>query len=64
VNGKLVYTDKNLFEQEGARKAPDGRCSLDNGVFTLPLEAGEGGTSGITLPAGSIVTDCLGFVSM
>src|SRR6516225_707041 len=41
VNGKLVYADKNLFEQEGARKAPDGRCSLENGAFTLPLEAGE-----------------------
>src|SRR5882724_2451977 len=41
VNGKLVYADKNLFEQEGARKAPDGRCSLENGAFTLPLEAGD-----------------------
>jgi len=41
VNGKLVYADKNLFEQEGARKTPDGRCSLENGAFTLPLEAGE-----------------------
>ena len=41
VNGKLVFADKNLFELEGARKAPDGRCSLENGVFTLPLEAGD-----------------------
>src|SRR5580765_2594909 len=41
VNGKLVYADKNLFEQEGARKAPDGRCSLENGAFALPLEAGN-----------------------
>jgi len=41
VNGKLVYADKNLFELEGARKAPDGRCSLENGAFTLPLEAGD-----------------------
>ena len=41
VNGKLVYTDKNLFEQEGARKSPDGRCSLENGTFPLPLEAGD-----------------------
>ena len=41
VNGKLVYADKNLFEQEGARKAPDGRCSLENSAFTLPLEAGD-----------------------
>jgi len=41
VNGKLVYADKNLFESEEARKAPDGRCSLENGAFTLPLEAGD-----------------------
>lgn len=41
VNGKLVYTDKNLFESEEARKVPDARCSLENGSFALPLEAGE-----------------------
>jgi hypothetical protein len=41
VNGKLVYADKNLWELEEARKAPDGRCSLENGAFTLPLEAGD-----------------------
>lgn len=41
LNGKLVYAGKNLFEQEGARKAPDGRCSLENASFTLPLEAGD-----------------------
>jgi hypothetical protein len=40
VNGKLVYADKNLFDQEAARKAPDGRCSLENGALALPLEAG------------------------
>ena len=41
VNGKLVYTDKNMFESDDARKIPDARCSLENGSFTLPLEAGE-----------------------
>ncbi len=41
VNGKLVYADKNLFEVEGARKFPDGRCSLENGSFPLALEAGD-----------------------
>ena len=41
VNRKLVYADKNLFESEEARKARDGRCSLENGAFTLPLEAGD-----------------------
>ena len=41
VNGKLVYADKNFFDSEADRKSPDGRCSLENGTFTLPLEAGE-----------------------
>jgi hypothetical protein len=41
VNGKLVFADKNLWEPESARKAPDARCSLDNASFTLPLEAGD-----------------------
>lgn len=41
VNGKPVFADKNLFELEGARKFPDARCSLENGSFTVPLEAGE-----------------------
>jgi hypothetical protein len=41
VNGKLAYADRNIWEQENARKFPDGRCSLENGSFTLPLEAGD-----------------------
>jgi len=41
VNGKLVYADRNMWEQENERKAPDGRCSLENGSFMLPLEAGD-----------------------
>ena len=41
VNGKLVYADRNMFELEDARKFPDARCSLENGSFTLPLEAGD-----------------------
>ena len=41
VNGKLVYADKNPFDSDAARKYPDGRCSLENGTFTLPLEAGD-----------------------
>ena len=41
VNGKLVYADQNLWESEKARKSPDARCSLENGAFTLPLEAGD-----------------------
>ena len=41
VNGKLVYADKNLFMPASARKAPDGRCSLENGSFLLPLNKGD-----------------------
>ena len=41
VNGKLAYAGKNFFEQEGARKFPDARCSLDNATFPLPLEPGD-----------------------
>jgi hypothetical protein len=40
VNGELVYTDKNLYQPPSARKTPDGRCSLENGSFELPLKAG------------------------
>jgi hypothetical protein len=41
VNGKLVYADKNIFDLPSARKAPDGRCSLENGSFTLALKPGD-----------------------
>lgn len=43
VNGKLVYSDKNLYmpPAPAARKTPDGRCSLGNGSFELPLNAGH-----------------------
>ena len=40
VNGKLVYSDKNLFFPPAGRKSPDGRCALSNGSFQLPLNAG------------------------
>lgn len=41
VNGKLVYADKNLYGVAGASKTPDGRLSLDNGAFDLPLKKGR-----------------------
>ena len=41
VNGKQVFADKNGFDSDGSRKFPDGRCSLENGGFDLPLEAGD-----------------------
>jgi hypothetical protein len=40
VNGKLVYANKNLYGIEGASKEPDGRLSLTNGSFDLPLRKG------------------------
>jgi hypothetical protein len=41
VNGKLVYADKNIWDFQAQVKFPDGLCSLENGSFTLPLEAGD-----------------------
>ena len=41
VNGRLVFAGKNFFESDAERKFPDGRCSLENAAFTLPLEAGD-----------------------
>jgi hypothetical protein len=40
VNGRPVYADKNMYQPPTARKKPDGRCSLENGSFQLPLKAG------------------------
>jgi hypothetical protein len=41
VNGKLVFADKNLYGVTGASKTPDGRLSLQNGSFDLPLVKGS-----------------------
>jgi hypothetical protein len=41
VNGQRVYADKNLYQPPSARKPPDGRLSLQNGAFALPLNAGD-----------------------
>lgn len=41
VNGTAVFADKNLYQPPSARKAPDGRCSLENGTFSLPLKQGR-----------------------
>jgi hypothetical protein len=40
VNGKLVFASKNLWGIKGASKEPDGRLSLTNGSFDLPLRKG------------------------
>jgi hypothetical protein len=41
VNGKQVFADKNLYQPPTARKVPDGRLSLENGSFDLPLQKGK-----------------------
>jgi hypothetical protein len=41
VNGTQVYADVNDYLKPELRKTPDGRLSLDNGAFTLPLLAGD-----------------------
>ena len=37
VNGRQVYADVNDYLKPELRKKPDGRLSLENGAFTLPL---------------------------
>ena len=39
-NGKLVFAGKNSSYPPDARKVPDGRLSLENGAFVLPLKKG------------------------
>jgi len=41
VNGRQVYADVNAYLKPDLRKKPDGRLSLDNGSFALPLDAGD-----------------------
>ncbi|KJV32507.1 hypothetical protein [Luteibacter yeojuensis] len=41
VNGKPVFSGKNLYNVPGARQAPDGRLDLRNGHFSLPLQQGR-----------------------
>lgn len=39
VNGKLLYVDKNWYFHP-IRKEPEGRCSIENTSFDVPLAAG------------------------
>jgi hypothetical protein len=41
INGQRVYADTNRYGPPTARKVPDGRCSLENGSFSMPLRAGN-----------------------
>jgi len=40
INGKMLYVDKNWYLHP-IRKEPDGRCSIENTTFNLPLNAGD-----------------------
>jgi len=40
INGRLLYVDKNLYNQP-IMKPPQGRCAPENGSFLLPLRAGD-----------------------
>lgn len=41
VNGQPVFSGKNLYNTPSERKQPDGRLSLENGNFELPLKKGD-----------------------
>ena len=40
ADGKPVFSGKNLYNVKGGRKPPDGRLSLENDGFDLPLHKG------------------------
>ena len=40
ANDKPIFSGKNLYNVKGGRKAPDGRLSLENDGFDLPLHKG------------------------
>jgi hypothetical protein len=41
VNGTLVTSGKNFYDPESERRRPDGRLSLENGSFPIPLHHGR-----------------------
>lgn len=41
VNRQPVYVDKNIFFSQGMRKNPNGRISVENTEFEIPLNEGE-----------------------
>lgn len=41
VNGHLVTNGKNFYDPESERRDPDGRLSLSNGSFDIPLRKGS-----------------------
>ncbi len=40
INGSSLYVDKNLFNTPMAKR-PDGRCSIENTSFKIPLKKGD-----------------------
>ena len=54
VNGKLITQGKNFYDPDYERRAPDGRLSLENGSFRIPLQKGS---NQITLVLKSAVHD-------
>jgi hypothetical protein len=40
INGRYLYVDKNLYGRPIA-KQPDGRCSIENTYFNIPLQKGD-----------------------
>jgi hypothetical protein len=41
VNGALIDSGKNFYYPESERRRPDGRLSLENGSFSIPLHHGR-----------------------
>ena len=41
VNGSLITSGKNFYYPETERRSPDGRLSLQNGSFSIPLHRGH-----------------------
>lgn len=41
INQQPAFIDKNIYLAPAMRKAPDGRISIENGSFEIPLKAGE-----------------------
>ncbi len=54
VNGQLITQGKNFYYPEDERRAPDGRLSVENGSFRIPLQKGS---NQITLALESAVHD-------
>ena len=53
-NGRLITQGKNYYYPESERRAPDGRLSVENGSFLIPLQKG---LNQITLVLKSAVHD-------